>query len=42
MFVAESESPYSKEAFSTHGPESIQFKYFRNMVNRERKAFRAR
>ena len=31
-----------QKAFTIHGPESNQFKYFRNLVNRERKACRAR
>ena len=31
-----------QKAFTMHGPESTQFKYFRNLVNRERKACRAR
>ena len=31
-----------QKAFTIHGPESTQFKYFRNLVNRERKACRAR
>ena len=26
-----------QKAFNTHGPESVQFKFFRNLVNRERK-----
>ena len=30
-----------QKAFTMHGPESTQFKYFRNLVNRERKACRA-
>ena len=30
-----------QKAFTMHGPESSQFKYLRNLVNRERKAFRA-
>ena len=31
-----------QKAFTMHGPESSQFKYLRNLVNRERKACRAR
>ena len=31
-----------QKAFTMHGPESSQFKYLRNHVNRERKACRAR
>ena len=27
-------------AFKNHGPESVQFKYFRNLVNREREVCR--
>ena len=31
-----------QKAFTMHGPESSQFKYLRNLVNRERKACRVR
>ena len=31
-----------QKTFTMHGPESTQFKYFRNLVNRERKTCRAR
>ena len=31
-----------QKAFNTHGPESVQLKFFRNLVNRESKACRGR